>query len=355
MNNEPITVWKFRDLPEALLAKGKLESAGIESFLANENIVRLNWFASNLIGGIWLQVPQEQAAEALELLQEPIPESLDVGSESPTYLQPRCPKCSSLDVDDEGSAPSISVGSWISQQFNIQEQRSGWHCAACGHHWQSPTDSSDQSHPEILTRIFVATTNPGKIKDLAGIASILNVDVVPFPRDHTTPDVEEDGATFEENAIKKAEAYSALLPNELVIADDSGLEVDALSGKPGVYSARFAATDRDHKPSDSANNYKLLHELSQQPGCTRIARFVCVIAAARDGRVVRTFRGEANGEILPTPIGNRGFGYDSLFFVAEAHKTFAEMGAEEKAKYSHRGAAFREFLAWLKPEIIEKR
>src|SRR6185312_1962270 len=100
----------------------------------------------------------------------------------------------------------------------------------------------------------------------------------------------------------KAEAYSSRLPNELVIADDSGLEVDALNGAPGVFSARFAQTDAGDKPTDADNNYKLLHELSLNPGAERTARFVCVIAAARDGQVLQTFRGEARGEILPTPI-----------------------------------------------------
>jgi XTP/dITP diphosphohydrolase len=351
-----VTLWKFRDLPEALLAKGKLESSGIDAMLADDELIRMDWLYSNAVGGISLRVPAEDAAEALAILQEPIPDSLDPGSQEPTYLQPRCPKCGSLNVTHEGLNRTLTFGTWLAFGFPIRVAADRWRCEDCGEEWSTQDAATEGAvAPEVMTRIFVATTNPGKIKDFSGIANLLNVEVVPFPQDHFTAEVKEDGTTFEANAIKKAEAYSALLRNELVIADDSGLEVDALSGKPGVYSARFAATDRDPKPSDSANNYKLLHELSQQPGCTRIARFVCVIAAARDGQVIRTFRGEANGEILPTPIGHRGFGYDPLFFVAEAHKTFAEMGAEEKAKYSHRGAAFREFLAWLKPEIIEKR
>jgi XTP/dITP diphosphohydrolase len=350
-----VVIWRFSDFSEALLAKGKLEAAGIQCLISNQQMIGMGYV--NAVGGVSLQVNPQQADDALALLQEPIPQFLKVDRSSPAYMQPRCPKCGSLDVHDQGPSETLSVGSWLSPSLNIHHNTNEWRCSICGHTWQTSfaEEENASNSPEVLTRIFVATTNPGKIKDFAGIASLLNVEVVPVPQERFTAEVEEDGATFEANAIKKAEAYSAMLPNELVIADDSGLEVDALGGKPGVHSARFAATEGDLKPSDSANNYKLLHELSKQPGCARTARFVCVIAAARDGRVVRTFRGEANGEILPTPIGHRGFGYDPLFFVAEAHKTFAEMGAEEKAKYSHRGAAFREFLAWLKPEIIEKR
>jgi XTP/dITP diphosphohydrolase len=356
MSGNLVTLWKFRDLPEALLAKGKLEAAGITVFLLNDEMIRMDWFYSNLIGGIVLQVPPDEAQTALELLQEPIPESINPGTPGLSYLQPRCPKCNSLDVEHEGLSKLVTFGTWLALGFPIRTTVDQWRCAECGNEWQYQAEDEtgpSEVSPEVMTRIYVATTNPGKIKDFSGAARALDLDLVSFPTDKVV-EVVEDGTTFEENAIKKAEAYSLHLPNELVIADDSGLEVAALNGAPGVYSARFAQTHAASKPSDSDNNYKLLHELSLRPGCDRSARFVCVIAAARNGHLLKTFRGEASGEILPTPIGKRGFGYDPLFYVPAASKTFAEMSPEEKAQYSHRGAAFRAFLQWLEPEIARK-
>src|SRR5882757_4347362 len=113
MNSPLVTLWRFRDLHEALLAKGKLEAAGFECNLADDNMVRLNWFNSNLIGGVRLLVPQHQAAEALELLQEPIPEIIKTGSSGITYLQPRCPKCNSLDVGSDGINKFVTYGTWL--------------------------------------------------------------------------------------------------------------------------------------------------------------------------------------------------------------------------------------------------
>jgi XTP/dITP diphosphohydrolase len=160
--------------------------------------------------------------------------------------------------------------------------------------------------------------------------------------------VHEDGATFEENARKKAEHYSAFVPGEIVLADDSGLEVDALGGAPGVHSARYAATSSAENADDRANNARLLRELSH--AVDRAARFVCVIAVAQGGRTLATFRGEAQGRILAEPRGSSGFGYDPLFFFAALGKTFAELTPEEKAAVSHRGAAFRKFLDWYEGE-----
>ena len=137
------------------------------------------------------------------------------------------------------------------------------------------------------------------------------------------------------------------LANELVIADDSGLEVTALGRAPGVHSARFAQSDANPKPSDADNNYKLLHELSQIPGADRAARFVCVIAAARDGKILQTFRGEAWGEILPTPIGRNGFGYDPIFLYPPYGSTLAEVTDDAKLAVAHRGQAFRALASWL--------
>jgi len=195
--------------------------------------------------------------------------------------------------------------------------------------------------------IFVATSSKGKLEDFAAAAAFNGVEVVALPEFDKLPEVVEDGATFEANARKKAVAYSLHSPGALVIADDSGLEVDALNGAPGVRSARFAAQSDFQKASDADNNDKLLYELSLRPDQERTARFVCVIAAARDGEVLGTFRGVANGEILQMPLGRKGFGYDPLFYSPAANKTFAEMTREEKAAYSHRGAALKRFLEWF--------
>lgn len=200
----------------------------------------------------------------------------------------------------------------------------------------------------MLRRVLVATSNPGKLRDFAGAASVFGVEVAPLPNIANLPTVVEDGKTFEANARKKAEEYSRDAPGEMVLADDSGLEVDALGGAPGVLSARYAAETADENGSDEANNAKLLRELERVGAQDRGARFVCVIAAARDGHTLACFRGEADGEILLQQRGNGGFGYDPLFYVPERGKTFAEFSAEDKAMVSHRGRAFAKFLEWMK-------
>jgi XTP/dITP diphosphohydrolase len=195
--------------------------------------------------------------------------------------------------------------------------------------------------------LYVASSNAGKLREFRQAANQFGISVDPLPNLSSTAAPEETGSTFEENACIKAKAYSRLLPGELVFADDSGLEVHALNGAPGVYSARYAATEDDPEPSDSDNNYKLLYELSRMPNADRSARFVCVIAVARDGEVLTTLIGTADGEILLAPLGHGGFGYDPLFYVPEKRKTFAELGEEEKLQVSHRGKAFKTLLQWL--------
>ena len=141
-----------------------------------------------------------------------------------------------------------------------------------------------------------------------------------------------------------------------MVADDSGLEIDALKGAPGVHSARYAAPDlqgqepheADANTDDEANNARVLREMKRVPPAERTGRFVCVLAVARDGKTLATFRGTAEGIILDAPRGRNGFGYDPLFYFPDIEKTFAELTSEEKSKYSHRGAAFREFLDWCK-------
>jgi XTP/dITP diphosphohydrolase len=202
-----------------------------------------------------------------------------------------------------------------------------------------------------LKRVLVATSNPGKVRDLIGAAAAHNVRIEMLPGLASLPGVVEDGATFEANARKKAEYYSKHAEGEVVIADDSGLEVDALKGAPGVRSARYAADEHgapeeSGNSDDEANNARLLRELHEVPDEFRTGRFVCVIAAARNGHTLATFHGKAEGMILRAARGSNGFGYDPLFFFPEIGKTFAELTAEEKAGYSHRGAAFRAFLEW---------
>jgi XTP/dITP diphosphohydrolase len=200
-----------------------------------------------------------------------------------------------------------------------------------------------------VKRILVATSNQGKLRDFAGAAFPHGIEVAAIPHFASLPPVVEDGATFEANACKKAEQYSRNVPGEIVLADDSGLEVDALGGAPGVHSARYAADQprlQDSNTADEANNARLIRELRRLPPGRRTGRFVCVIAAARDGKIVGVFRGKAEGLILDQPRGSNGFGYDPLFFFPPIEKTFAELTAEEKARYSHRGAAFRAFLGW---------
>jgi XTP/dITP diphosphohydrolase len=204
-----------------------------------------------------------------------------------------------------------------------------------------------------LNHVLIATSNGGKLRDFAGAATPFGIEILPVPNFAALPPVIENGVTFEENARKKAEEYSRAVPGELILADDSGLEVDALKGAPGVHSARFAADAPhlvDNNTDDESNNTRLLRELKDVPPEKRNARFVCVLAAARDGQTLAVFRGEAEGIILNRGRGTNGFGYDPLFYFPQIQKAFAELTPEEKAQYSHRGAAFRQFLAWYQTE-----
>ena len=201
-----------------------------------------------------------------------------------------------------------------------------------------------------MRTILIATSNPGKLRDFAGAAKRFGIEIASLPNFSSLPSVVEDGLTFQANACKKAEFYSRYAAGEIVLADDSGLEVEALGGAPGVHSARYAADEPDKAESntdDDANNARLIRELGKIPPDKRTGRFVCVIAAAKDGRTLAVFHGKAEGVILDRPRGSNGFGYDPLFYFPQIQKTFAELTAEEKAQYSHRGAAFRQFLEWF--------
>ena len=212
-----------------------------------------------------------------------------------------------------------------------------------------------------MKRILIATSNPGKIRDFAGAAAPHGIEIGSIPHFASLPTPVEDGKTFEQNARKKAEEYSTAVSGEIVLADDSGIEIDALHGDPGVHSARYAAPELHGKEphesnvntDDQANNARVIRELRGVPLENRTGRFVCVLAAARDGKTLQTFRGTAEGLILDVPRGTNGFGYDPLFFFPQIDKTFAELTAEEKAGYSHRGAAFRLFLDWCAKQFPE--
>lgn len=198
------------------------------------------------------------------------------------------------------------------------------------------------------SRIFVASSNPGKLADFAAAAEAYNLDVLPLPRIKEIAAPEETGSTFAENANLKAIFYSRFVPGEVLIADDSGLTVEALRGEPGVRSARYAEdAGISSGDPDEANNQLLLERSEAIPDTQRQCAFVCVIAAARDGSTLQTFTAEARGMLLRAPRGTNGFGYDPLFYFPDLGKSFAELSREEKLKVSHRGAAFRILLRWL--------
>jgi XTP/dITP diphosphohydrolase len=191
-------------------------------------------------------------------------------------------------------------------------------------------------------RVLLVTSNPGKLRDFRALTGS-DVQLELLPPEVLQPNPEETGITFEENARLKASEYSRRLPREFVLADDSGLEIDALGGAPGVHSARYAGSGKGNSPDDD-NNARVLREIDTIPEPQRTARFVCVLALARDGEVIATARGHVEGMILRELRGNGGFGYDPLFYVPELGVTFAQIPAERKGEYSHRGRAFRAML-----------
>jgi XTP/dITP diphosphohydrolase len=197
--------------------------------------------------------------------------------------------------------------------------------------------------------LYAATSNPGKLRDFAVAAEEEQHTLIqPLPGlDSITPP-SEDELTFEGNARTKAIYYSRFLPGAFVLADDSGLEVNALGGEPGVRSARYAAdagfvTDADTN-TDQRNNLYLLARLQQVPPGQRTARYRCILAAARDGDCLLTAQGVVSGEILASTRGEGGFGYDPLFYLPELGKTMAEIDLATKHQLSHRGRALRALL-----------
>ncbi len=188
-------------------------------------------------------------------------------------------------------------------------------------------------------RLFCATTNPGKLREFR-LALQEPCPVAPLPGLASIEPPQETGVTFEENAVLKALYYSKHCDGYLFV-DDSGLEVDALGGAPGVYSARFAGPNA----TDAANNQLLLDKMR---GITdRTARFVCVVALAESGRLVGTFRGQVEGRLAEAPRGVQGFGYDPLFFYPPFGSTFGEAPLARKMEVSHRAQALGKMRAYL--------
>ncbi len=207
----------------------------------------------------------------------------------------------------------------------------------------------------MALRLFAATTSAGKLRDFRTAAETHSLAIDPLPGLDSIPAPEENGATFADNATLKAVYYSCFAPGALVLADDSGLEVDALDGAPGVRSARFAAdaglidSPDANDNTDVWNNIMLLQRLATISAAERTARYRCVLVAARDGAVIHTASGAVEGLILESPRGTGGFGYDPLFYLPELDRTMAEIDLETKLSLSHRGRAIAGLLAMLNP------
>jgi len=194
----------------------------------------------------------------------------------------------------------------------------------------------------MMKNIIVATKNKGKAKDFEAIFHPYGFNVLTLHDVASDMEIEETGSTFEENAILKAEALAERL-QMFVIADDSGLAIDALNGAPGVYSARYAGEDK----SDEANIDKVLEELSEVEDTNRTARFCCALALAGPSMDTKTVFGTCEGTISRIKKGMNGFGYDPIFFIPALGKMMAELTPEEKSAISHRGNAIKKIEAEL--------
>jgi XTP/dITP diphosphohydrolase len=201
----------------------------------------------------------------------------------------------------------------------------------------------------VTLLLYACSTNRGKLREFELAARQYrrpDFRIAPLPDLRNIPAPNEGGQTFEENATLKAEYYSGFT-DEVVFADDSGLAVEALDGAPGVHSARFAGLDA----TADANNNLLLDRLGAETH--RTASFICVIALARLGTLLKSFRGEVAGEILTAPRGASGFGYDPLFFYPPLGKSFGEIDATEKFSVSHRGHAIRQLVDYLGSAVVK--
>lgn len=203
--------------------------------------------------------------------------------------------------------------------------------------------------------IVVATRNRGKSEEIRKFLQGFPVEIKDLNDFGPIPEVKEDGGSFEENAYKKA-SFTARVLGLPALADDSGLEVEALGGAPGIHSARYAGP----QATDAANNQKLMEALSH--ASNRQARFCCVLSLAVPAGPALTYEATCEGTILTQPRGDKGFGYDPLFFYPPMNKTFGEMSLEEKSQVSHRGRALGEFkeefekvMLWLDKRLQEEK
>jgi XTP/dITP diphosphohydrolase len=195
-------------------------------------------------------------------------------------------------------------------------------------------------------QVFLASSNPGKLREYCALASGSPIEIVLLPNFSEIPPFEESAPTFAENSAGKALHYSRFAEG-IILADDSGLVVPALGGAPGVLSARYAGPGA----SDADRVQKLLGEMREFEGEARKAKFVCVTSLAQSGRALAVLSDSAEGLIAKEPKGSGGFGYDPVFFFPQLGRTYAELTDEEKNQYSHRGRAFRKALAFLEGHI----
>ena len=201
-----------------------------------------------------------------------------------------------------------------------------------------------------MIELLVGTTNRGKLDEVQDYLKELPLKTLALPSLGTWPAVVEDGVTYEDNALKKARTL-AEYSGYLTLADDSGLEVDALNGAPGIYSARYCG----EQGNDEKNNEKLLEELKRVAEEKRAARFVCVLALCAPkshGAKEWTVRESCEGRVAFSPKGQNGFGYDPIFFYPQLGKTFGEIDRETKATVSHRGKALRKLAEFL-PFVVD--
>ncbi len=200
------------------------------------------------------------------------------------------------------------------------------------------------------SRIVFATSNEGKMKEVRMILADLGLEILSMKEAGIRADIVEDGKSFEENACIKAAAVQKLAGG-IVLADDSGLEVDYLGGAPGIYSARYMGEDTPY----DIKNQAIIDKLAAAKGEERSARFVCAIAAALPGGKILTTRGTIEGQIGYEIVGDGGFGYDPIFYLPERKMTTAQLSAGEKNKISHRGRALEAMKEKLKEELGDKR
>jgi XTP/dITP diphosphohydrolase len=204
-----------------------------------------------------------------------------------------------------------------------------------------------QREPMQATKLFLASSNIGKLREYLELARGSGVTIELLPRFGEFPSFEESAPTFAENSVGKALHYSRFA-DEAVLADDSGLEVPVLDGAPGVFSARYAGPGA----SDADRVQKLLREMRGKEGAERRARFVCVTAVARAGRAIAVVSDLARGVITEEPRGDGGFGYDPIFLFEELGRTYAELTPAEKNAYSHRGKSFSKLLYMLSSDGV---